>query len=126
MGVINPIKSNPTCSFCGKDQRKVNSLIAGPNDIYICNECVEICNKTIPPKKAFPSEPKFSVSEERVFCAILQFYKPAKIEEMLNWLNDNVKNSWVNTYQERGYDSATYKILFENESDLIAFKIRWI
>ena len=31
------------CSFCGKEQSKVKKLIAGPN-IYICNECVDLCN----------------------------------------------------------------------------------
>src|SRR5210317_1477495 len=36
-------KSKLNCSFCGKDQAKVKKLIAGPN-IYICNECVDLCN----------------------------------------------------------------------------------
>ncbi|MBO4678875.1 MAG: ATP-dependent Clp protease ATP-binding subunit ClpX [Lachnospiraceae bacterium] len=31
------------CSFCGKTQDMVQKLIAGPNDVYICDECVEIC-----------------------------------------------------------------------------------
>ena len=31
------------CSFCGKSQSQVNRLIAGPEGIYICDECVEIC-----------------------------------------------------------------------------------
>lgn len=31
------------CSFCGKTQDMVAKLIAGPNDIFICDECVEIC-----------------------------------------------------------------------------------
>ncbi len=31
------------CSFCGKTQDMVQKLIAGPNDIYICNECIEVC-----------------------------------------------------------------------------------
>ena len=31
------------CSFCGKSQREVDKLIAGPS-IYICNECIELCN----------------------------------------------------------------------------------
>lgn len=31
------------CTFCGKDQHEVRKLIAGPS-IYICNECVELCN----------------------------------------------------------------------------------
>ena len=35
-----------TCSFCGKYQRKVNKLIAGPG-VYICNECVDRCVEII-------------------------------------------------------------------------------
>ena len=31
-----------TCSFCGKHQRQVDKLIAGPG-VYICNECVDLC-----------------------------------------------------------------------------------
>lgn len=30
------------CSFCNKNQRDVKKLVAGPN-VYICNECVDIC-----------------------------------------------------------------------------------
>lgn len=35
------------CSFCGKTQDQVKRLIAGPNDIYICNECVSLCETII-------------------------------------------------------------------------------
>jgi ATP-dependent Clp protease ATP-binding subunit ClpX len=35
-----------TCSFCGKHQRQVKKLIAGP-DVYICNECVDKCVEII-------------------------------------------------------------------------------
>ena len=31
------------CSFCGKTQEQVRRLIAGPNGIYICYDCVETC-----------------------------------------------------------------------------------
>jgi ATP-dependent Clp protease ATP-binding subunit ClpX len=34
------------CSFCGKSQREVRKLIAGPS-VYICDECVELCNDII-------------------------------------------------------------------------------
>ena len=34
------------CSFCGKGQREVRKLIAGPS-VYICDECVELCNEII-------------------------------------------------------------------------------
>ena len=39
-------KTKLHCSFCGKEQAKVKKLIAGPN-IYICNECVDLCNDII-------------------------------------------------------------------------------
>ena len=35
------------CSFCGKGQAEVRRLIAGPNGVYICDECVELCNEII-------------------------------------------------------------------------------
>lgn len=34
------------CSFCGKSQKEVAKLIAGPS-VYICNECVDMCNEVI-------------------------------------------------------------------------------
>ena len=35
-----------TCSFCGKSQRQVKKLIAGPG-VYICNECIDRCVEII-------------------------------------------------------------------------------
>ena len=41
---LNTDKLN--CSFCGKAQNEVKKLIAGPS-VYICNECVDLCNDII-------------------------------------------------------------------------------
>ena len=38
--------SNLCCSFCGKSQKEVRKLIAGPT-VYICDECIELCNDII-------------------------------------------------------------------------------
>jgi ATP-dependent Clp protease ATP-binding subunit ClpX len=38
--------SNLACSFCGKNQKEVKKLIAGPT-VYICDECIELCNDII-------------------------------------------------------------------------------
>ena len=35
------------CSFCNKTEDQVHKLIAGPNGVYICDECVEICSEII-------------------------------------------------------------------------------
>jgi len=34
------------CSFCGKSQKQVKKLIAGPG-VYVCDECIELCNEII-------------------------------------------------------------------------------
>jgi ATP-dependent Clp protease ATP-binding subunit ClpX len=39
-------KGNLHCSFCGKSQREVKKLIAGPS-VYICDECIALCNDII-------------------------------------------------------------------------------
>ena len=35
------------CSFCGRSQDEVQRLIAGPPPIFICDECIAICNQVI-------------------------------------------------------------------------------
>ena len=39
-------KGNLSCSFCGKSQKEVKKLIAGPS-VYICDECIALCNDII-------------------------------------------------------------------------------
>ena len=35
------------CSFCGREQDQVSHLIRGPGDVYICDECVELCRQIL-------------------------------------------------------------------------------
>ena len=42
----NYSRQTPRCSFCGKEQRMVKRLVAGPN-VYICNECIALCNEIL-------------------------------------------------------------------------------
>ena len=42
------------CSFCGKSQRQVKKLIAGPG-VYICDECIDLCNEIIDEELAPPA-----------------------------------------------------------------------
>ncbi|HKZ51504.1 MAG TPA: ATP-dependent Clp protease ATP-binding subunit ClpX [Dehalococcoidia bacterium] len=44
------------CSFCNKSQDQVKRLIAGPSSIYICDECVELCQEII--REEAPTKPK--------------------------------------------------------------------
>src|SRR5947199_2219911 len=60
------------CSFCGKSQKQVKKLIAGPG-VYICDECIDLCNEIIEEELAETSE--FSFDE---------LPKPNEIFEVLN------------------------------------------
>jgi ATP-dependent Clp protease ATP-binding subunit ClpX len=55
------------CSFCGKGHNEVKKLIAGPT-VYICNECVELCNEiiadTLQEEEKIPSLPKLPTPKE--------------------------------------------------------------
>ncbi|WP_144106800.1 ClpX C4-type zinc finger protein [Paraburkholderia sp. BCC1886] len=41
MGIVT--KKLLACDFCGKDQEQVKNLVAGPHNVHICNECVDVC-----------------------------------------------------------------------------------
>ena len=43
------------CSFCGKTQKQVKKLIAGPG-VYICDECIDLCNEIIDEELSEPSD----------------------------------------------------------------------
>ena len=60
------------CSFCGKGQNEVRKLIAGPS-VYICDECVDLCNNII--------EEELSSDDEN---QDLVLYKPKEIKSMLD------------------------------------------
>src|SRR5687767_4939716 len=45
------------CSFCGKSQKQVKKLIAGPG-VYICDECIDLCNEIIEEELSETAEPR--------------------------------------------------------------------
>jgi len=63
------------CSFCGKSQHEVKKLIAGPS-VYVCDECVELCNDII------RDEVQEDVEEEHSFEGDLP--KPKEIKDVLD------------------------------------------
>ena len=69
------------CSFCGKTQEQVKKLIAGP-DVYICDECVELCNEILDEEflenKEKPAEP------EKKETDLTKLPKPHEIKKYLD------------------------------------------
>jgi ATP-dependent Clp protease ATP-binding subunit ClpX len=72
--MTRPTDSNEQllCSFCGKSQRQVKKLIAGPG-VYICDECIDLCNEII--DEELTTAPTFDVES---------LPKPKEIYEVLN------------------------------------------
>jgi ATP-dependent Clp protease ATP-binding subunit ClpX len=48
------------CTFCEKRRHHVSSLIAGPPGVYICNECIEICNSILQEEQRRGGEPAYA------------------------------------------------------------------
>jgi hypothetical protein len=42
----------PHCSFCDKSQQEVGGLVAGPKDVFICNECTDLCSEILADNRA--------------------------------------------------------------------------
>ncbi|MDQ2874075.1 MAG: ATP-dependent Clp protease ATP-binding subunit ClpX [Actinomycetota bacterium] len=62
------------CSFCGKSQKQVKKLIAGPG-VYICDECIDLCNEIIEEELAEPTELKWdSLPKPREIYEFLDSY----------------------------------------------------
>src|SRR5690606_11679832 len=64
------------CSFCGKSQKQVQQLIAGPG-VYICDECVELCNEIIEERLAEAGEEtssEFDLPKPREIYGFLEEY----------------------------------------------------
>ena len=84
------------CSFCGKSQKQVKKLIAGPG-VYICDECIDLCNEIIEEELAENSEVKLD-----------ELPKPVEIRDFLdNYVigQDNAKRilavAVYNHYKDR-------------------------
>src|SRR3954451_7849903 len=61
------------CSFCGKSQKEVKKLIAGPT-VYICDECIGLCNDIIAEE----------VKKEEPYAGSPPIRKPSEIKAILD------------------------------------------
>jgi ATP-dependent Clp protease ATP-binding subunit ClpX len=82
--MARPTDSNEQllCSFCGKSQRQVKKLIAGPG-VYICDECIDLCNEIIDEELTAPATFDLeNLPKPREIWSVLQEYvvgqEPAK------------------------------------------------
>ena len=70
------IGSDVRCSFCNKTQNQVRKLITGPNGVYICDECIEICEDIL--EEELEEDDDFSPSHD------INLIKPMEIKKFLD------------------------------------------
>ena len=51
-------KKNAYCSFCRKSYRDVGPLVEGPGDVYICGDCIELCQQILDQERKRRGVPK--------------------------------------------------------------------
>jgi ATP-dependent Clp protease ATP-binding subunit ClpX len=56
-------KKKPICGFCGRSATHLDAFVEGPNDIFICPECVELCHNIIQQSQKPTSAPALTLEE---------------------------------------------------------------
>jgi hypothetical protein len=87
------------CSFCAKEEGAVSKIIAGPG-IYICDECVQLCNTILDQDRAAPAErPQLplwdSMSDEQMLAHL------PRVAEVGSQVEANLRE-WVLRLRDRG------------------------
>ncbi len=75
-------KKDIRCSFCGKSQDQVKKLIAGPEGVFICDECIEVCMEIVEDELYEQEEPEAEANDFEI-----NLVKP---REMKAFLDENV------------------------------------
>src|SRR6266404_282585 len=131
------------CSFCGKSQRQVKKLIAGPG-VYICDECIDLCNEIIDEELTTPTQldldnlprPKdiytvlndYVVSQEEakrtLSVAVYNHYKRVQMGTDENDVELQKSNILLKLIQAADFDikKAETGIIYIDEVDKIARK----
>ena len=118
------------CAFCGKSQKQVKKLIAGPG-VHICDECIELCNEIV--DEEFGQSAEVGLEElpiPRDIRAFLDEYvvgqeQAKKNEELYNNIREYIsKTNKANKYEfVLGYSKVGGGILFADPSVDVTNKI---
>lgn len=104
------------CSFCGKYQNEVRKLIAGPNNVFICDECIDVCNGILDEDLGYEHHPASSVNKNNTLEVKLDCNLPTP-QELKKTLDDYV----IGQEQAKIALSVAvynhYKRIFKNEND---------
>lgn len=102
--MVPTLESTIRCSFCAKDEKQVAQMIAGPG-VYVCNECVSLCNEIIATAKSAagkeqPTIPYWqSMSDDELLAHL------PRVASVATQVEDNLR-IWVQRLRDRGISWA--------------------
>ena len=73
-------KDEIRCSFCGRSQDQVNKMIAGPDGLFICDECVDMCSQIVGEQKYYRGSELDDDDDEKD----INLLRPVEIKEFLD------------------------------------------
>ncbi len=93
------------CSFCGKSQDEVQRLIAGPGAVYICDECVALCQEIISEEQSAapsepPLEPPWKSEPDRTITELMQDERFVRMAANRNLIFQVGTDMQIKVYQE--------------------------
>ena len=96
------VTSTTRCSFCAKEERGIAQLIAGPG-VYICNECVALCQKIFAGGEGHGREAEVPYWESMNDAELLDLLP--RIASVATQVEDNLR-VWVHRARDRGISWA--------------------
>ena len=116
-------KDDYICSFCGKPQGQVKRLIAGPDQVFICDECVELCDQIITdekPKETYsPYNPiEKGITPKRIFEQLEDYVVgQTRAKKALSVaVYNHYKRVWANSQNESEVELQKSNILMYGPS----------
>ncbi|MGI8688646.1 MAG: ClpX C4-type zinc finger protein [Thermomicrobiales bacterium] len=88
------------CSFCGKSQDEVQRLIAGPGGVYICDECVDLCQEIVEDGESAGSEPPWESDPHRTIAELMRDERFIKMAAKRNLIFQVGMDKRIKVFQE--------------------------